>query len=293
LVEQPTIAGFHLPYIVLSVVLAYFIASKYKISKTTMTASLMVIFSFYLIGSLSYWEGLGWLKSHFKIFNAFNSSRFIWLEPFVWYVVFAFSLDTIMKGPKFGKKVVLFLLIAQIAFLFTKSDFVQEKTLFNITYKQFYSEKLFADIKNYIGKDVSTYRVVSIGLHPAIAQYNGFYTVDAYINDYPLEYKHKFRRIIEKELRKGGPGVRLLRFDSWGNLCYTYVDEVGYNYTINKNSRLKIRHLDLNTKALKDLGGKYIFSTAEILNYKQNNLEFLKSFDDKDSAWKIYLYKCG
>ena len=42
--------------------------------------------------------------------------------------------------------------------------------------KEFYAEELFTEIKEHIGRPVEEYRVASVGLHPAIAQYNGFYT---------------------------------------------------------------------------------------------------------------------
>ena len=67
---------------------------------------------------------------------------------------------------------------------------------------------------------VEDYRVASIGIHPAIAQYNGFYTLDTYNNFYPLSYKHEFRKIIEKELEKN----KKIRnyFDAWGGRCYFF-----------------------------------------------------------------------
>jgi hypothetical protein len=39
------------------------------------------------------------------------------------------------------------------------------------------------------------------------------------------------------------------------------------------------------------MGGQYIFSAVPIKNAKENNLLFLKAFEDKESVWKIYLYK--
>ena len=54
---------------------------------------------------------------------------------------------------------------------------------------------------------------------------------------------------------------------------------------------MKIKSLDLNTKALKEMGGEYIFSAVEILNYAENGLSLEKAFERKNSPWKIYLYK--
>ena len=61
--------------------------------------------------------------------------------------------------------------------------------------------------------------------------------------------------------------------------------QVGYKRS------MKIKSLDLNTKALKEMGGEYIFSAVEILNYAENGLSLEKAFERKNSPWKIYLYK--
>ncbi|MDQ0218917.1 hypothetical protein J2S21_002011 [Peribacillus cavernae] len=47
----------------------------------------------------------------------------------------------------------------------------------NPSVNEFYAEKLFQNIKEHIAQPQEDYRVVSIGIHPAIAQYNGFYTI--------------------------------------------------------------------------------------------------------------------
>src|SRR5699024_12469497 len=67
------------------------------------------------------------------------------------------------------------------------------------TFNEFYATELFSDIKNYIGRNQKDYRVVSTAMHPTIAQYNGFYTLDTYNNTIPIEYKHNFRKIIAPE----------------------------------------------------------------------------------------------
>ena len=105
------------------------------------------------------------------------------------------------------------------------------------TFQEFYAEEHFKKSTNISGCRKAAYRVASIGLHPAIAQYNGFYTLDTYNNYYPLEYKHQFRKIIAAELDK----KRTLRryFDEWGGRCYIFVDELGKKYDYRKDSKKK------------------------------------------------------
>lgn len=80
-------------------------------------------------------------------------------------------------------------------------------------------------------------------------------------------------------------------FDQWGGRCYLFVAELGKNYEFKKNSKVKIHHLKLNTSVFKKMGGEYIFSAVPILNAKEDHLELKKTFNQKDSAWKIYLYQ--
>ena len=58
------------------------------------------------------------------------------------------------------------------------------------------------EIDDAIGRDKSTYRVAHLGISPAPALMHGFYTVDGYSNNYPLEYKHRFRKLLHRRLRK-------------------------------------------------------------------------------------------
>jgi hypothetical protein len=69
----------------------------------------------------------------------------------------------------------------------------------NPSFREFYDTKLFSGIKMHIGKPAETYRVVSLGIFPRVASYNGFFCLDCYQNYYSLKYKHSFRDIIAKE----------------------------------------------------------------------------------------------
>jgi hypothetical protein len=202
------------------------------------------------------------------------------------FAVGAYILWRMGKGWKTFVKVCL---VAQLIVLFAANNEIVYRIAGTPSFKQFYAVDQFKEIDQYIGKPKDSYRVVSIGLHPAIAQYNGFYTLDTYNNFYPLSYKHEFRKIISKELDKSP----LLKdyFDTWGGRCYIFVAELGKKYDFKKDSKVKIHHLQLNTKVLKQMGGQYIFSAVPILNAKEDHLVFKKAFGQKESAWRIYLYE--
>jgi hypothetical protein len=53
----------------------------------------------------------------------------------------------------------------------------------------------------------------------------------------------------------------------------------------------KLRYLELNMEQFKKMGGKYIFSAAEILNAKSMNLNLLKRISPANAYWVIYVYQ--
>ena len=61
---------------------------------------------------------------------------------------------------------------------------------------------------------------MSVGLDPMIAVMNDIKVIDGYHNIYPLNYKIKFRKIIEKELEKNN--VLKNYYDDWGNRIYAF-----------------------------------------------------------------------
>jgi len=268
---------------------ALYIVARKKMWKQEKTFVFLHVLNLALSAWYAFWFYKGWLPltERFDFLDKFNFARYHFLRPLVIYVLFALSLKILWREGKHWRQPTIFVMVAQLILLtaFNEEILYQNKPSF----KQFYAEEQFAEIKRYIGKPVEDYRVASIGIHPAIAQYNGFYTLDTYNNFYPLSYKHRFREIIAKELDKD----KKLReyFDEWGGRCYIFVDELGKHYMFKKNSKKKIKKLQLNTATFYEMGGRYIFSALPILNAEQNRLKLEKVFDSKESAWRVYLYK--
>lgn len=237
----------------------------------------------------AFWWYKGWvpLKQKVDILNTFNFSRYHYLRPMIIYALFACSLQILWRT---RRSLAIVLALLQLVVLIPSNEEIYYRYIEKSpSFGQFYAADEFTEIKKFIGKPVKDYRVVSIGLHPAIAQYNGMYTLDTYNNFYPLSYKHQFREIIAPELNKS-KGLKSY-FDEWGGRCYLFSSELGENYLFSKNSHKVIHHLDINVSALKRLGGNYILSAVPIENYKDIHLDFLKTFETKEAYYRIYLYK--
>lgn len=251
------------------------------------------VFLFFLNFALSAWYAFwfykGWLPltERFHFLDTFNFARYHFLRPLIIYVLFAIGLKVIWQSGPSWRKIVPWLTAAQIALLI----FANEEIIFKNkpSVGEFYAVEQFSEIKNHIGLPQEEYRVASIGIHPAIAQYNGFFTLDTYNNFYPLSYKYEFRKIIEKELEKNKK-IRTY-FDEWGGRCYIFTDELGKHYMFKKNSKKSLKNLELNILQFKNMGGRYIFSAIPIDNAAENGLTLEEVFHSDKSAWKIHLYR--
>ena len=248
----------------------------------------LFVLNFVLSAWYAFWFYKGWLPltERFHFLDTFNFARYHFLRPLILYMLFAIGLK-ILWDEKILRKAVPWLVAVQILLLlFTNEEIVHHK---KPSVREFYAEEQFNAIKNHIGKPQNSYRVASIGLHPAVAQFNGFYTLDTYNNFYPLSYKYQFRKIIEGELKKN-KRIRIY-FDEWGGRCYLFTDELGKHYLFKKTSKRRIENIDLNLESFKQMGGEYIFSSVPIDNALENSLKLDKVFTSKESAWKIYLYE--
>jgi hypothetical protein len=266
----------------------YYVVEK-RIWKQERVFVFLFIFNFMLSVWYAFWFYKGWapIAGHFHFLSTFNFARYHFLSPFVLYADFALALKILTALGSNWRRTAQTMVILQIAFLFLYNDEIiyhQKPTV-----KEFYAEDLFTEIKDYIALPQKDYRVASIGIHPAISQFNGFYTLDTYNNFYPLSYKHKFRRIIANELAVN-PLIRKY-YDRWGGRCYIFTSQLGKHYMIKKDSQRHLRNLHLNTNEFKKMGGKFFLSALPIDHASRIHLKLNKIFVKKHSAWKIYLYE--
>ncbi|MGX8792864.1 DUF6044 family protein [Oceanobacillus sp. M60] len=273
-----------IPVILIAILLALFKNRQPKWLFTLFLINLALSFWY----AFWYWEGWQPLKESISVLNTFNFARIHFMDPPIWYIAFALALLILWQLKKVGKVLVAVLIIWQSILLFGQSEEFKYREVNTPTFKEFYSEDLFTSIQDYIGEDPSDYRVVSIGLHPTIAQFNGFYTLDTYNNSFPLDYKHRFREVIAGELDKS-PTLEHY-FDTWGGRLYMYVAEHGKDYMYTRNKNEPIQDLAIDTDAMKDLGGDYILSAVPIENAEDIGLSLEETFEDQDSPWEIHLY---
>lgn len=258
------------------------------------------------------------VRSYLGPLESFQLDRIYWTYPTLWYVELAISLSLFFDEGEIVLDMLLrlngewkqkILKVARGLFTFAVAVFFvhyithhicskeycdnvkkmcgQEST--QMSYRDFYDHELFEEIAQYIGRDRSTYRVGCLGFVPAIATVNGFYTVDGYSTNYPLEYKYKFRTIIEEELEKN-EAIKVY-YDNWGSRCYLMSAELGQRFQILKAEKAVIHNLEIHTDVLRELGCEYIFSAVEIRNASELGMLLLDVFSREEGAVEIYVYE--
>lgn len=236
-------------------------------------------------------------QSQNKILKIWTSDRFFYLAPLLWFTLWAALLSQFNWTQTKMKLIALALFTIQFgATLITNTEMIRNvwlmmpKDFGEPDYNNFYATKLFDEIKADIGNDITSYRVGSVGLHPAVAQYNGFYTIDGYQNNYPLAFKSQFREVISAELEKDQSLKNY--FDGWGSRAYLYTSEVLPNSLISKNQNTyHITNLQLSRESLKFLNAKYIFAALPIQNADSISLQLLKTYETPTSFYIIYVYQ--
>lgn len=229
------------------------------------------------------------------IFRSFQFDRFYFLYPALCFVLLGKSLDVLWCE----KRKIFFagaLMISALGAIGMNQEYITNAArVFGYrkqapSFSQFYDTRLFTQIAEDVNipQDYSV-KVVSLGMYPSIATYNGLWSLDGYSSSYPLDYKHRFRRVIEGELAKD-ESLRAY-FDDWGSRCYVFSSELGRKFLYSKSDDKHVRELTINTDELKNMGCRYVFSAVTIDNYEDLNLNYINTYTNGDSYWKINVYE--
>ena len=134
------------------------------------------------------------------------------------------------------------------------------------TFKGYYNYENYKYIKSLVGDS----RTISIGLDPMAAVVNDISVIDGYHNLYPLSYKLKFRKVIEKQLNYDQDLKKY--YDDWGGRVYTFVSDP--------------KIIKINFLQAKLLGAEYVISKYSISN------QILLSICEKcNDSPELFLYK--
>lgn len=226
------------------------------------------------------------------LLRTFNFGRVHFMHPLLWHVGFALSLLLLAaRWPKLPPALWMLPALAQVVVLGAVG---QSRAIIGgdrVPYRKFYATEQVEELKRYIGKPPDSYRVASLGIDPAVALYNGLYTVDGYCANYPIDYKRKFREVIAGELARDAK----LRdyFDGWGSRAYLYSSALSACSAECTKGRkpTHVHGLQFDMTALAHLGARYLLSAVTIDDATRMGLRFMKRFESPGSAWHMSLYE--
>lgn len=279
--------------------------SDESLSKLRIIAiSLTVLIAMYALAA--FWDcGAGVaIRSHLGALGAFQLSRVMWLAPMLWYLILGLILALLWEN-KTHFRVVGYVaagvFCCWMGIVCLKNSMVkpcvQEILLPDyetLSWSDYLALGVMEQAEQFIyettGMEMSEYKVASLGIDPSAALYHGFYCVDGYSNNYDLEYKHAFRKVIAPELERND--WLLDYYDNWGNRCYLYSAEIPGYFNIEKGS-FWYNDLQIDTQALADLGCDYILSAAYVVNAEEKSLKLLReeAFETAESYYRIYIYE--
>lgn len=254
-----------------------------------------------VIYGLYYQETLrGLVETLIPPLKGFQFSRTVFFNPFLWYLAFFILLKRLYDR---NRKILAHTaaLISIGVILLTGSKYndlyntcfnyayriIRQQPSNSLTYREFYSADLFRSIMEDI--DYSGEKSAAYGMHPAVLEYNGIFTLDGCLSYYPQAYKEQFRTIIAPALER----VESFRiyYDDWGARAYLFagVDENVYEPL--RNLKISDPNLYIDADAFREMGGKYIFSRLAIRNSRELGLTLRGTYTDKVSPYTVYLYE--
>lgn len=233
------------------------------------------------------WQVVAGLRTQIAPLRVFQADRFYFFGALCWAGMAALALTAVDRGRhKWASQLGILLGCAAVLWPFALAPHwlgmvgrvyhgLGIRPAPPLTWRRFFAENAFTAVKSSVGDQP----VASLGLHPSIAWYNGMRTVDGYSNNYPLAYKHAWRKVIAGELARSDEQRRY--FDAWGSRAYLLTAEPGPDY----------ERLELDSQALCNVGARYVLAAGSVGNAAALGWTLAATVDDPDSAWKIRVFR--
>ncbi len=245
-------------------------------------------------------DGVGIVRKVFSyvipMLGGFNFERLLYLNNFLWYVLFAGIISLFVMHYKSLSVVfvIVFLQLCRVLFSFGSyrntmenvfhSFFINQPNV--ISYQRFFDADFWNQLKNKM--HYNNEKVVCVGFHPSVAIVNDFNTMDGYLSIHPLEHHRKFREIIAPTLDVYS-SIRNY-YDTWGGRMYVYADSLK-NVDIVKDNLVEQKTLLINTEAFKAQGGKYVLSRYTLTNAADIGLKKVCEHEGSGSIYHIFVYQ--
>lgn len=238
-------------FLQIPILIAFFLTKDNKI-KISLLA--IILTSFFI--ELVKYEGIANLINNSE--NIFKTLTWDYMKRAEIFF-FAFALIYILKKKSLYTKILTVFIFTSIILFQINSlivPFVKDKIYKTENYQNLFTFDGYYNYYDYskIKKIVKNKRILSVGVDPMVAVYHDINVMDGYHTIYPLSYKKKFRKIIEKELE--------------ANLFFkNYYDNFGSRVYSTLYHPTDVNNIRLNFKAAKELGANFIISKYKLDSY--------------------------
>lgn len=260
---------------------------------------IFILFNCVLYGFYS-WEGFRSLvETLIPPLKGWQFNRTVFFNPLLWYVEIIIVAVKLVKASHV-KLAVAMMAVTLLVVMGTQSlynDFyntvyvnayklIKQKDSETLSYREFFSEELFTDIKEAI--DYQGEYAVAYGFHPSVLSYNGIATLDGCLSYYYQSYKEDFRKMIAPALEQSEEARAY--FDDWGGRAYIFSGEHETVWNPARTPQATEDTLLIDAEAFEALGGKYIFSRISIRNAEELGLELVGKYQHEDSPYTIWVW---
>ncbi len=225
----------------------------------------VIVTSILLINLFYAFESAGFTQFEYLPSEPFQFKRVTVLNPVLWTILLGLLLSIISSPLKRIIPITWLLIVAQISMSHVG---IQQKILEVAGFDrnrpslvEYFDKELYEGLAHKIKKKPQEINVLSFGLDPMIASFNGYKSFDGYLFNYPLDYKINFREIISTELDLS-PSLKDY-FDGWGSRVYLFHRDV------------PVSQVKLNWCASKYLGVDFVLAKEEL-----ESLDKLKLYDN-------------
>lgn len=269
-----------LPILTIFVLIIYLFTKYSKIIPLLMLLQIMLA----MVTFFQFCQCMHSIVEYIPILKMLNITRIAFVQPLIWGVLLAFTLQIFFQRLHYTVPFVLVFIFVQVLISFNARTYSAEPVDGYARFSDYYATKLFNRIKKDLPPD--NIHIVNFGIEPSVSLYNGYHTIDGYSTDYPLSYKHKFRKVIAKYLSESDDKL----FDYWGSKAYI-MQINGTPFTYKHLKGTTIKKTLFNSEALCDLGTDYIFSAYKIETKDRDDLKFINMYKGGKTSWDIYVYK--
>ncbi|MDQ7085145.1 MAG: DUF6044 family protein [Sulfurovum sp.] len=257
--------------------------SMYCSHKNKYLAMLVIFIILLSIFSMLFkYQGFAFISEVFPIFKALNMTRIGFIQPFIYTILLVLSSMILYKKLHFTSTFLILFIFAQFHLSYSYSSYQTKTREEYASFESYYIPELFKTLKQSILLENNP-RFLSYGIEPAVALYNGLYTIDGYAVNYPLSYKYAFQDIFFNT-NNIAPS-----YAHWGSKVY--IQNMPHEMKYYQKG-LEVSILKVNIDVLCKLNNKYIISPYYLnTTARKEKLLHINTFKGMKDSWDIYLYK--